>query len=475
MQRGRLLTKAATTVAATTCVIMLAPAAAQADIYWAQGINAGGSGKSQLGQATLAGSVIKTNLGLGTGLYDDVAVGSDAIYWANYADHKIGRSKLDGTSVEGSFISVGGQPSGGSPTSVAADRSHIYWTNYSTSAIGRANLNGTNVNDTFIDTSVEMRGVVVTGQYVYWAEPDFNRIGRANLDGSVRNSTFITGASKPMGVAVDAGHLYWTNSTSSAIGRANLDGTGANQSFVSGIPGVPVDVEVDGSHIYWSNTTTSFIGRANVTGIGVREDTFLAATVPGGGIAVVPVPTAAGVGTSGGPVAGGTSVAINGTGLYRTNSVKFGGVEATSFTIVSDTQIVAITPAHSSGPVDVSVTTPGGTANKASAFTFASPAQLPVAQLPLNGCATPPQKLPRAGIRTLTGPGCVTNAGQQVALSVKSSRKNSKKKRYFKVYKAKNGATVVRTYGKRVRLTITWSDPAVGNYLPYSLVVKYNV
>ena len=63
-----------------------------------------------------------------------------------------------------------------------------------------------------------------------------------------------------------------------------------------------------------------------------------------------------------GPVAGGTTVTITGTSFTSANAVTFGGTPAAAFTVVSPTTITATTPAHASGVVDVSVTTPlGGT------------------------------------------------------------------------------------------------------------------
>ena len=43
--------------------------------------------------------------------------------------------------------------------------------------------------------------------------------------------------------------------------------------------------------------------------------------------------------------------------------MSFGSTAATSFTIVSDTQITAIVPPTGTGTVNVTVTTPGGTSN----------------------------------------------------------------------------------------------------------------
>ena len=62
-----------------------------------------------------------------------------------------------------------------------------------------------------------------------------------------------------------------------------------------------------------------------------------------------------------GPATGGTSVVITGTGFTAATAVRFGGVPAASFTITGDISITAVAPAAPAGPVDVSVTSAGGT------------------------------------------------------------------------------------------------------------------
>ena len=52
---------------------------------------------------------------------------------------------------------------------------------------------------------------------------------------------------------------------------------------------------------------------------------------------------------------------ISGSGFTTATHVYFGGVDATSFTINSDGSITAITPAGSSGTVDVTISAAGGT------------------------------------------------------------------------------------------------------------------
>jgi hypothetical protein len=88
-----------------------------------------------------------------------------------------------------------------------------------------------------------------------------------------------------------------------------------------------------------------------------------------------------------GTIAGGTTVTITGTDLTAASAVTFDGAPATSFTVVSDTQISAIAPEHAAGAVDVVVTTPVGTATITSGYTYLaapmitgiSPAKGPVA------------------------------------------------------------------------------------------------
>lgn len=76
-----------------------------------------------------------------------------------------------------------------------------------------------------------------------------------------------------------------------------------------------------------------------------------------------------------GPPAGGTAVIITGRNFTGATSVNFGGVPASSFTVDSDTQITATSPA-STGTVDVTVTTSAGTsaASQQGKFAFTSPA-----------------------------------------------------------------------------------------------------
>jgi type IV pilus biogenesis protein CpaD/CtpE len=66
--------------------------------------------------------------------------------------------------------------------------------------------------------------------------------------------------------------------------------------------------------------------------------------------------------------AAGTAVTITGVSLTQTTRVTFGDVEATAFTVNSDTQVTATVPTDAvTGKIKV--TTPGGTASNATVFT----------------------------------------------------------------------------------------------------------
>ncbi|MFD9872191.1 IPT/TIG domain-containing protein [Streptomyces niveus] len=142
-------------------------------------------------------------------------------------------------------------------------------------------------------------------------------------------------------------------------------------------------------------TGTGFTGATAVTFAGVPATSFvvnsatqITAVTPGGGAgaAVVAVTTPGGpsapdsfffyaappVLTGASPVqsptAGGVLVTLTGSDLLNAGAVRFGTTNATSFTVVSATQITATAPAGT-GSSPITVTTPGGTSNPV-AFTY---------------------------------------------------------------------------------------------------------
>jgi len=132
-----------------------------------------------------------------------------------------------------------------------------------------------------------------------------------------------------------------------------------------------------------TQTTKVTIGGKAAT-FTVNSDTQVTATVPAGaktgqkitittpgGIATsagafTVVPSITGFSPTSGPV--GTAVTITGNSFTGTTKVTFGGVAATSFQVIKDTQVDALVPTGAvTGPI--AVTTPGGTGTSATNFT----------------------------------------------------------------------------------------------------------
>ncbi len=137
-------------------------------------------------------------------------------------------------------------------------------------------------------------------------------------------------------------------------------------------------------------TGVSFSGTA-ATSFVINSSTQVTAVAPSGsGTVLVDVTTPGGTtngesftyGSSGSSTApsltnispssgsSGTTVALTGTNLTGTTAVKFGSNAASSFTVVSATEVTAVAPSGS-GTVSVTVTTPDGTSNGVS-FSYGS-------------------------------------------------------------------------------------------------------
>jgi hypothetical protein len=105
---------------------------------------------------------------------------------------------------------------------------------------------------------------------------------------------------------------------------------------------------------------------------GVLATTSLVMPADSGQIcSYVSAPVVSGLSQSVGPQAGGTSVTINGSGFTNATAVDFGAGNPASFSVISDTEIDAISPPGSgTGTVDVTVISPGGTSSISPADQF---------------------------------------------------------------------------------------------------------
>jgi hypothetical protein len=81
-------------------------------------------------------------------------------------------------------------------------------------------------------------------------------------------------------------------------------------------------------------------------------------------------PTIASVTPPEGPTTGGTQVTITGTGFVPGTTVTIGGVPATNVIVLNGNTLIVTTPPGAAGTVDVTVTTPAGSATSPGAYTY---------------------------------------------------------------------------------------------------------
>ncbi|MFC8240565.1 IPT/TIG domain-containing protein [Streptomyces chartreusis] len=137
-----------------------------------------------------------------------------------------------------------------------------------------------------------------------------------------------------------------------------------------------VVVTLSGSNLL--NTSAVRFGSTDAASFTVVSATQITATAPPGtgsspitvvtpggtsnpvAFTYVAAPTLTALAPASGPTSAGTVVTLTGTGLATASGVTFGAV-AVPFTVVSDTQLMAVVPAGPAGTVTVTVTTAGGT------------------------------------------------------------------------------------------------------------------
>jgi hypothetical protein len=102
----------------------------------------------------------------------------------------------------------------------------------------------------------------------------------------------------------------------------------------------------------------------------------------------LPIPSVTGVAPPTGTTAGGTTVIITGAGFTGATKVVFGTVPATSYKVISDTEISAVSPAQGPSIQNIHVTTAGGTSEPVVAldpFTYVTPASAVTVVAPPTG------------------------------------------------------------------------------------------
>jgi len=123
-------------------------------------------------------------------------------------------------------------------------------------------------------------------------------------------------------------------------------------------------------------TATSPAHAAGAVNVVVTNTNGLSGTLTGGYTYMAPEPeppTVTSVSPNTGTTAGGTSVTITGTNFALGAAVIFGGTAAINVTVTSTTTIIASTPAHAVGAVNVVITNPNGQSGSlTNGFTYTS-------------------------------------------------------------------------------------------------------
>jgi len=158
--------------------------------------------------------------------------------------------------------------------------------------------------------------------------------------------------------------------TAVTITGTNFAGTGYTVTAVnfSGVAATNVSVSSDGSSV----SATSPAGSTGPVDIRVVTPGGTSATSSADQFTYVAPPAVQSINPSHGPVTGGTSVTITGTGFSGATAIDFGSNPATNVSVSSDgLSITATSPAAGSvGAVDVKVVTPIGTGTLTSGFNY---------------------------------------------------------------------------------------------------------
>ncbi len=217
-----------------------------------------------------------------------------------------------------------------------------------------------------------------------------------SLSGGTLNGSASCTVTLQVSTSVAGGYSYTSGTVGSTQSGAGTTATTATPLTVNALVPTVTAVSPSAGPTGGANTViitgTNLTGASAVmfggtaaTGFTVNGATQITATAPAGAAGTVDIrvttaggtsaisandeytyvaaPTVTGRSPTSGPTGGGTSVVITGTGFLAApgiGAVKFGATNAT-YTINSNTQITATSPARPAGTYDITVATPGGT------------------------------------------------------------------------------------------------------------------
>ncbi len=194
-------------------------------------------------------------------------------------------------------------------------------------------------------------------------------------------------------------------------------------------------VTITGTNFQTGATVT--IGTTACAGFSVDSNTQITCTTPSGSAGVVSAkvtnldaqsgtggsftydaaPTLGAVSPTSGPLPGGTTITLAGTGFLSTTEVRIGGNLCGSLSVTNDISLTCVTPASTiAAPVGIAVTNASGTSTSAGAFTYNPPPTIASGISPSAGSALGGTVIRVAG--TNFGAGTTVTVGGNICTGV---------------------------------------------------------
>jgi alpha-tubulin suppressor-like RCC1 family protein len=266
--------------------------------------------------------------------------------------------------------------------------------------------------------------IVASGSLMTWGADNVGSLGTGVRGEALPTPVQVTALGMVAGVSAGGAQMLafgesqpsvtaLSPSSGAASGGTEVTITGTNLGSASA---VHFGAGAASSFTVLSPSTVTAIAPAGTGTVDVTVTTAAGTTPasPSSRFTYLARPTISKLSAKGGPATGGTAVTITGTGFVAPAEVRFGEAAASSVTVNSPTSITVLSPANTSGTLEVSVTTGGGTSATSTKTRFK--------YAPVVEAVTPPNG-PLAGANTVT----ITGAGFAVgATQFKFASANSK-------------------------------------------------
>ena len=357
---------------------------------------------NRVGRITPTGEVTEFSTGITAASFPGgITSGPDGNLWfTEFLGNRVGRITPTGEVTEFSTgITVGSEPF----EIAAGPDGNLWFTELNGNRIGRITPAGKVTQfSTGITVGSSPRGIAAGPDGNLWfTELLGDRIARITPTGKVTQfSNGIALESAPFGItAAPDGNIWFTQEAAGHIARFTLGPetalplptvTKVAPNLGPAVGGTTVTIT---GALLSGATAVKFGPTKAVSFTAVSATSMTAVSPAGAGVVDVTVTTASGTSPSTvadrfsymptikkvtpsiGSEFGGTTVSITGTNFTGATEVSFGSNAATKVTVKSATSITAVSPAGEEGPVDVAVTTPGGTSpvTPAAQFTYVPP------------------------------------------------------------------------------------------------------